>query len=318
VWVTHGEVVSIEPAARQVVVDHQRLEADALVVALGAELAPGAIPGLAEAGHNFYDAAGAAAMHASLRELREGRVVILTATPAYKCPAAPYETAMLVDDWLRRAGRRAHVQVDVMAAEPAPMPAAGPAMGEAVKQLLASKGIGYAPARQLVSANRAGRTLHFADGSVERFDLLGFVPPHEPPASVRTSALADNSGWISVDRATLATNAEGVFAIGDVTRIPLASGRPLPKAGVFAHRQAEVVAANIAFGWTGRGAPAHFDGHGACFVETGGGRAAYGAGDFYHEPMPAITLRWPSRVAHWGKVAYERLWLNGIIVGLPG
>jgi sulfide:quinone oxidoreductase len=121
-----------------------------------------------------------------------------------------------------------------------------------------------------------------------------------------------------VDRATLETGFAGVFAIGDVTSIPLASGRPLPKAGVFAHRQADVVAANIAHAWTGRGAPQRFDGHGACFIETGDGRAGYGAGDFYGEPMPRIALRPPTRLAHWGKLMYERLWLHGVIVGLPG
>jgi sulfide:quinone oxidoreductase len=109
-----------------------------------------------------------------------------------------------------------------------------------------------------------------------------------------------------------------VYAIGDVTSIPLTVGRPLPKAGVFAHRHAEVVAANIAHAWTGRGAPAVFDGHGACFIEVGDGRAGYGAGNFYAEPAPRIALRQPTRLAHWGKALYERLWLRGVFLGLPG
>ena len=37
-----------------------------------------------------------------------------------------------------------------------------------------------------------------------------------------------------------------VFAIGDVTTIPIAGGKFLPEAGVFAHGQAEVVAQRIA------------------------------------------------------------------------
>ena len=36
-----------------------------------------------------------------------------------------------------------------------------------------------------------------------------------------------------------------VFAIGDVTTIPIAGGKFLPEAGVFAHGQAEVVAQRI-------------------------------------------------------------------------
>ena len=56
---------------------------------------------------------------------------------------------------------------------------------------------------------------------------------------------------MSVDRHTLQTRWPNVFAIGDVVSIPLALGKPLPKAGVFANREAEVVAENIAhaIGW---------------------------------------------------------------------
>lgn len=44
-----------------------------------------------------------------------------------------------------------------------------------------------------------------------------------------------------------------MHAIGDVTGIPLAMGKPLPMAGVFAEREAAVVAHNIARDITGKG-----------------------------------------------------------------
>ena len=58
--------------------------------------------------------------------------------------------------------------------------------------------------------------------------------------------MTGKSGWIETDRNTLETNFSNVYAIGDITFIPLELGKPLPKAGVFAHYQAEVVANNIA------------------------------------------------------------------------
>jgi sulfide:quinone oxidoreductase len=102
---------------------------------------------------------------------------------------------------------------------------------------------------------------------------------------------------------------EGVFAIGDVTSIPIPFGKALPKAGVFAHHEAEVVAANLAADWTGRTPHASFDAAGACFVETGSGRAGYGSGNFYASPMPQMNFHAPSRWRHWSKVAYEKYWL---------
>jgi sulfide:quinone oxidoreductase len=103
-----------------------------------------------------------------------------------------------------------------------------------------------------------------------------------------------------------------VYAIGDVTGIPLKMGKPLPKAGVFAERQAEVVAHNIARSITGKGEPASFNGHGECFIETGGGKAGFGQGDFYAEPIPEIVLRRPSRRWHAGKLLFEKSWLRRI------
>jgi len=87
---------------------------------------------------------------------------------------------------------------------------------------------------------------------------------------VETSRLrsAAEQGWIAADRNTLATPTPGIWAIGDVTTIPLKLGKPLPKAGVFAHHQAEIVARNLAHAIEGKGTPASFDGHGECFIET--------------------------------------------------
>lgn len=105
------------------------------------------------------------------------------------------------------------------------------------------------------------------------------------------------------------TEFPGVYAIGDVTGIPLVTGRPLPKAGVFAESEAEVVANNIAHAITGEGAPRSFEGYGACFIEIGDGRAGFGSGNFFAEPAPQIRLRQPGLLLHLGKVAYEKYWL---------
>jgi len=122
--------------------------------------------------------------------------------------------------------------------------------------------------------------------------------------------MCGESGWIPVDRATLETEFPGIYAIGDVTGIILTSiGKPLPKAGVFAHNQAEVVAHNIVRAITGKGELRRFPGDGECFVETGDGRAAFGRGNFYADPAPAIRLKGPSMMLHLGKVIYEKFWL---------
>lgn len=124
------------------------------------------------------------------------------------------------------------------------------------------------------------------------------------------SRVGRRQGWIPVDRNTLDTRFPRVYAIGDVTAIPLEMGKPLPKAGVFAERQAQVVAHNIAHDVTGEGEPASFNGHGECFIEAGDNKAGFGRGNFYAEPTPQIKLHAVSRRWHVAKVLFEKNWLR--------
>jgi sulfide:quinone oxidoreductase len=302
-----GEIERIDPERREVTVAGRSLSCDTLILSLGAELAAETIPGLADAGHNFYTLEGAEALRDALARFGGGRIVVLTAAPAYKCPAAPYEAAMLLQDHCRRSGIGA--AVEIYAAEPEPMGTAGPEVSRAVRDVVESKGIAYHPGHQIVSADPVARLLRFANGAEATYDLLAYVPPHRAPRVAKEAGLVGESGWVVADRHTLATKHEGVYALGDMLAIPLAMGKPLPKSGVFAHAEAEVVARNIARAILGRGKAARFDGAGGCFIETGGGKAGFGAGNFYAEPMPTIRLHPPSFRWHLGKVLFEKYWL---------
>ena len=311
VELVEAEVRSIDPAARRVETSAGVLEGDALVVALGAEPDRDAVPGYREAALDFFSAEGAAACARALESFQGGRVVVTVAALPYKCPAAPYEAALLLDDELRRRGLRERSEIDIYSPEPAPMPVAGPAMGAAVVGLLGAKDIRFHPGSRVERFEPGSREIVLADGSRVGYDLLAGVPPHRAPAAVRESSLAGDTGWIPVDRGTLETRHEGVHAIGDVTTITLANGKPLPRAGVFANAQALVVARRLAATLAGRAAGDTFDGVGYCWVEAGAGRAAFAVGEFFAEPDPRLALRAPGRSWHAGKVLLERSWIGG-------
>ncbi len=310
VELAEAEIRSIDPRARRVETSTGVLSADALVLALGAEFAPDAVPGYRDAALNFFSSDGAAACSGAVEAFRGGRVVVAVSSLPYKCPAAPYEAALLIDDELRRRGVRAGSQIDLYTPEAQPMPVAGQAMGSAVVALLEAKGISLHSKGPIERFEPATSELVLADGTRAGYDLLAGVPPHRAPGAMRDSGLTNDAGWVPVDRHTLQTPHELVYAVGDMTTITLANGKPLPKAGVFAHAQALVVAREIAAAFADRKAPAGFDGVGFCWVEAGTGRAAFASGDFYAEPDPRLNLRRPSRAWHAGKVLLERSWLG--------
>jgi sulfide:quinone oxidoreductase len=305
-----GEVTGIDADKRQVDTTAGVLGYDRLVIALGAELAPDAVPGFADAAHNFYRHDGATTARDALRRLTSGRVAVVVARPPYKCPAAPWEAALLTEAMLRRRGIRDRCTIDVYTPEPLPMPTAGTQIGQAVADLLAQRGIGFHPGHHVDHIDADPQRLVFADGSHAGVDLLLGVPAHQAPTVIRDGALAGPTGYIPVDPATLATTADGVYAIGDVTAIPIAAGKFLPKAGVFAHAHADIVARRIADELAARTPTATFDGAGACFLETGDGRAAYATGNFYTPAGPTLRLRPPARRWHLAKTALERYWLT--------
>lgn len=307
--VIRGTVERIDAARRAVVVNGTELGADYMVIALGAEYAPETVSGLTLAGHNFYTLSGAQALREACLGLRSGRIAVLVSALPFKCPAAPYEAAMLLDADLRRRGLRDRIAVDVYTPEPGPMLSAGPEVSAMLRGMVESKDIGFHAEHAVERVDPASRQMYFKNGTNTDCDVLAYVPPHRAPAVVRESGLTGESGWIPVNRGTLETKFPGVYAIGDVNGIPLAIGKPLPKAGVFAHGEAEVVADNIAQAILGSGESRAFLGHGECFVEIGGGRAGFGRGNFYAEPRPQVRLRPPSRWLHLGKVLYEKYWL---------
>ena len=289
---------------------------DYLVVALGAELAPKNIPGLGEASHTYYTLDGSSRLHTALKEFRGGAIALVVSSMPYKCPGAPLEGAMLIADFLKKSSRAPKVDLHLFTPESQPMPVAGPVLGKAATEMLTARGISYHPLHKLTSVNPAAKQLEFDGKGSFGYDLLVAIPPHSAPEVVRLSALANESGWIPVDRGSLSTKAENVFAIGDVTSIPI-PGRwkpdvplMLPKAGVFAHVQASVVAHRIAAKVLGRESAASFCGDGFCMLEAGEDLAGFAYGNFFAEPSPEIKLRQIGKAWHIGKVLFEKWWLQ--------
>ncbi len=314
--VVQAQARSIDWRDRRVDTDGQAIPYDHLVIALGAELAPEAIPGLAEAAHTFYTLDGAERLQGTLREFNGGTVAVVVSALPYKCPGAPHEGAMLLGDYFRRRGLRGKVDLHLFTPEPQAMPVAGPELGAAVGGMLEGRGIAFHPSHKVTAVRPEARELVFDGKPDARYDLLVAIPPHRGPRLVRDSGLANEAGWVPVDRRTLATAREHVYAIGDVTAIPI-PGRwkpdvplMLPKAGVFAHEHARVVAHRIAAEISGTTAQQDFCGDGYCMLEAGEDLAGFAFGNFFAEPSPEIRLRRVGRAWHVGKVLFEQWWLT--------
>jgi sulfide:quinone oxidoreductase len=298
--VRRATIEAIHPQEKAATVDGEKIQADALVVALGAELNPSAVPGFTEHAYNVYDPNDIPRAEKALNEFKGGRLVIGIFGAPYKCPPAPLEMAMLIQEKFRKTGVRA--TIEVFTPQPVTLPILSQASCDSVDSRLAENGIqtyghhkalSIEPGEVVFEKRRIG------------FDLLLGVPPHRAPAVVRASGLTGESGWIEINPRTCETSADGVYAIGDSTHVVLANKKALPKAGLFAELMGETVAERLADVFEGKETAAQFSGEGGCYFEVGNGEAMMIKGNFFAEPAPIVDITESSKEYYDEKVRFE-------------
>jgi sulfide:quinone oxidoreductase len=298
-------ITAVDPERRQVTTERGTLTADALLVALGANANPAHLALLAgDSAHDLYDWHQLPAMRESLRAVTTGRVVVSILGVPFKCPPAPYEAALIVDGLLRQRGVRDAVDVSVTTPQAAALPVAGPDASSFVADRLADYGIELLAGHAVTSVAQDAAALTFGDGSALGYSVLLGVPGSLAPPALRETVLLGQSGWIEPDTRSLRTRFDRVYAVGDCTLIPNATGQ-LPKAGVFAAAEGRVAARNIAADLVG-GQDASFDGRGHCFLELPGRKVAFVEGNFLAEPAPDVHITDATEERYARKQAYER------------
>ena len=279
-------VVSIDAERRRVTTDASTYEPDILVVALGADLDPGATPGLVEEGTEYYSVEGAARVAGLLPTFAGGDVIIGVLGPFFKCPAAPFETALMLYDYLERRGRGGAARIKVVSPMSTPIPIS-PEASAGILAALAERDIAWWPESKVVSMDPATKVATLADGRTTSYDLFLGVPVHRVPRAVEESALAVD-GWVAVDHTTFATRFENVYAVGDVT------SAPVPRVGAIAEGEARTLADVLVHQIRGGDPPGPYRGEATCYIEFGGDQVARFDANFLSGPSPFGSFTEPS------------------------
>ncbi|WP_435551465.1 NAD(P)/FAD-dependent oxidoreductase [Natrinema sp. CGMCC1.2065] len=275
------------------------LRYDQLVLATGANLEPEAVPGLAEGGHHFYGPDGATRLRDELAEFTEGHLVLSVVGVPHMCPAAPVEFPLMVDDWLRERGRREDVEITYT--YPINRAHGLESVADWATDLFEERDIALETFFNVDEVDPDAEVIETVEGDELEYDLLVAIPPHRGSDLVIDAGLGED-GWVDVDRHTLeATEAEDVYAIGDVADVPTS------KAGSVAHYEAGAVADRIASRARGETPTATYDGKTVCFLEAGMDEATFIEFEYGEEPY----VREPSKPLHWAKLGYnESYWLT--------
>ena len=295
----------IDPATR-IDVDNNRVEArsgktyeyDYLVIATGSELAPEMIPGLSEGAHQFYDLPGARKLQDALDAFEGGRIVINVNVP-HKCPVAPLEITLMLDEHLRNRGLADKFEITytypigrLHGLEP---------LAQWIVPEFDRRGIKYETFFNTKEVDVTNKTISSEEGDTLSYDLLITIPPHRGAQVIEDSGLG-KMGWIPTNRRTLLREgSDNVFVVGDTTNIPIS------KAGSTAHFEADTVVENLTLMVQERRRSRQYDGKVFCFIETGMSSGMYIWFNYETPPKPTP----PTQMIHWAKLAYNRMyWLS--------
>jgi sulfide:quinone oxidoreductase len=286
---------------------NNKLEYDYLIIALGAELAAEDIRGfISNGGFNLYDAEQIPKLREKIIALKNQCIAICITNIPYKCPPAPYEASLLINDILVKNGTRDSIDIDFYTPSPIALPVAGPKLSQDIVNLLKDNHINFHPLHKLKEVVNK-KIIEFENGNKTNYDLLIGIPPHKVPAVIKSSGLIkEGQNWIDVDKFSLKTKYENVFAIGDVTEIKVDQTAIIPKAGIFAEGQAKSVSYQIIDEITNQSHNVKFDGRGFCFMEIGNKKAGFLAADLYDVTGPITRLETPSEESYRKKLDFER------------
>ncbi|MHA2250093.1 MAG: NAD(P)/FAD-dependent oxidoreductase [Candidatus Kariarchaeaceae archaeon] len=255
---------------------------DYLVIASGVNLAFDSIDWWDDSIHQFYTPEGAEKLHKAIENFEEGQIVVSIADLPYKCPPAPVEAAMLLDDYYRKKNLRDKVKI----AYTSPLGRAFSieTTNTRVEPYLKEKDIDLYTFFNTDDVDTEERIIYSMEDDDIEYDMLVMVPPHKGQDFLVESKIASGKGWIPTDRFTLQVkDQERMYAMGDATDIPTS------KAGSTAHHEAPVIVQNIADEIDGKEISAKYDGHVQCFFLTEFGKSMFIDFDYENPPKPSPT-----------------------------
>jgi sulfide:quinone oxidoreductase len=271
---------------------------DYLVIATGSRLAPELVPGLTENAHQFYDLPGAKKLRDALVDFKGGRIVLNVNAP-HKCPVAPVEMALMLDEFLRDRGLSGKFEITytypigrLHALEP---------LATWMVPEFERRGIKSQTFFNTQAVDGTAKTINSEEGDTLPYDLLITIPPHRGAQVIEDSGMG-KMGWVPTNPKTLLCDGtKNVFVVGDTTNIPIS------KAGSTAHFEADTVVENLALLVQEGRWSRDYDGKVFCFIETGMNTGTHMWFNYTTPPRPSP----PTQTVHWFKLAYNRMyWLS--------
>jgi sulfide:quinone oxidoreductase len=206
----------------------------------------------------------------TIQAFQGGNAVFTFPATPIKCAGAPQKIMYLAEETFRRRGIREQANVIYASAT------AGifgiPKYAQALSKIVEERNIQTQFSKNLVEVRPQSREAIFHDvnGAEElvlKYDMIHVTPPQGSPNFIKQSPLADEAGWVDVDKHTLQhTKFRNVFSLGDCSSLPCS------KTGAAVRKQAPALVENVIAFRAEKPLTGHYDGYASCPLVTGYGK----------------------------------------------
>lgn len=271
----------------------QRIRYDWLVVAAGLKLCWDGIKGLPDTiakngvcSNYSYDTVPYT--WETLRNFKGGNALFTHPATPIKCGGAPQKIMYLADDTFRKNGVRDKSTVDFYCAPPTIFTA--PKYAERLVQVCERRGIGVHYRHNLVELRPDSREAVFVnldtqEQLVKHYDMIHVTPPMAAPDCIRNGPLANEAGWVDVDKGTMRhVRYENVYALGDCSSLPTS------KTAAAIRHQAPLLVHNLLAAMAGKPVDAQYDGYTSCPLVTGYGKLILAEFDYELQPRETFPF----------------------------
>ncbi len=292
-WIRDA-VIKFEPQQNQLITrDGKTIQYDYLVVCAGIQINWDDVKGLKEnlgqAGVcSNYSFESVGSTWDNISHFEGGTAIFTQPVTGIKCGGAPQKICYLADDYFRQQGIRDQCRIIFISGTRSLF--AVEKYRKVLEQVVKRKGIETRFNQSLVAISADTKEAIFRDletgeESSVKYDMIHVTPPMGPPAFIAESSLADENGWVDVDKNTLQhVRFPNVFALGDSSNLPTS------KTAAAIRKQAPTVVQNLKSLIAGKPLTATYNGYTSCPLVTGYGKLVLAEFDYDKNPDETFPI----------------------------
>lgn len=295
-WIKQ-RVESFDPVGNSVTLDDKSTVGyDYLVVAPGIQLNWHEVKGLKETlGKNGvcsnYSFQSAPYTFECIRSLKGGKAVFHNPHTPVKCGGAPHKIMYLAADYFRKHGLLDKIKIEYWSGGTKlfGVPKYEKTLLKVVERAHIDMHF-FVKLVEIDGENKRAKFAGFGEKNKDQeiwvdFDMIHVTPPQSAPDFIRNSPLANEAGWVDVDKFSLQHNRyKNIFSLGD------ASSLPTSKTGAAIRKQAPVLVKNLLSALDGQPLTAAYNGYTSCPVVTGYGKLVLAEFDYSNEPVETFPF----------------------------